>query len=145
MLDNIRSILIDHGFEVGRASDVVLAIREPGSGVTVRAALDGEVLFFTVPCITVPDNALREELLRRMLASNNGIATSNFQLYPGASGNTLVTLNNFCKLQSLGSDDIDDMLSCLDFLLADILQARELLSELTVTSAEQEPADTDGP
>jgi hypothetical protein len=38
-----------------------------------------------------------------------------------------VTLNNFCKLQEMGPDDEDDILSCVSFLLADVLHAKELL------------------
>jgi hypothetical protein len=140
MLNEIRSILVEHGYEVARASNAVLAIRDPGSGVAVRAALEGEVLFFTVPCVTLPDTAISSDLMRRMLAADNGISTSSFQLYPGTPGHTLVTLSNFCKLQNLGNDDVDDMLSCVDFLLADILQARQLFSELSITPTDSDSA-----
>jgi len=36
-------------------------------------------------------------------------------------------LNNFCKLQELGPDDEDDILSCVSFLLADVVNAKELI------------------
>ena len=40
----------------------------------------------------------------------------------------VVTLNNFCKLQEMGPDDEDDILSCVSFLLVDVLHARDLLA-----------------
>ena len=46
-----------------------------------------------------------------MLAADNGISTSSFQLYDAGGGNVTITLNNFCKLQDLGPDDEDDILS----------------------------------
>jgi len=67
--------------------------------------------------------------MRKMLASDNGISTSRFQLYTGADGNVTITLNNFCKLQELGPDDEDDILSCVDFLMADVVHARELIGQ----------------
>ncbi len=65
-----------------------------------------------------------------MLAADNGISTSSFQLYDAGSGKVTVTLNNFCKLQDLGADDEDDILSCVHFLLVDVMSARRLLSGL---------------
>jgi hypothetical protein len=62
-----------------------------------------------------------------MLAADNGISTSHFQLYDVGSGNVSVTLNNFCKLQDLGPDDEDDILSCVSFLLADVVHAKQLI------------------
>jgi hypothetical protein len=64
-----------------------------------------------------------------MLASDNGISTSHFQLYTGADGNVTITLNNFCKLQEIGPDDEDDILSCVDFLMADAVHAHELIGQ----------------
>ena len=65
-----------------------------------------------------------------MLAAGNGISTSHFQLYEAGAGKLAVTLNNFCKLQDMGPEDEDDILSCVHFLLADVLSARRLLGEL---------------
>ena len=50
--------------------------------------------------------------MHKMLAADNGISTSHFQLYDTGNGSVSVTLNNFCKLQDLGSEDEDDILSC---------------------------------
>ena len=38
--------------------------------------------------------------------------------------------NNFCKLQEMGPDDQDDILSCVHFLLVDVLEARQLIGGL---------------
>ena len=65
-----------------------------------------------------------------MLDSGNGISSSYFQLYDVGSGKVGVTLNNFCKLQDLGADDTDDILSCVHFLLVDVIAARGLLGDL---------------
>ena len=65
-----------------------------------------------------------------MLAANNGISTSYFQLYEAGEGKVAITLNNFCKLQDLGADDEDDILSCVHFLLVDVMTARHLLAGL---------------
>jgi hypothetical protein len=40
-----------------------------------------------------------------------------------------VTLNNFCKLQDLGPEDEDDILSCVSFLLADVVHAQQLIGQ----------------
>ena len=65
--------------------------------------------------------------LRKMLAADNGISTSHFQLYDTGDGNVAITLNNFCKLQDLGPEDEDDILSCVSFLLADVVHAQEFI------------------
>ena len=62
--------------------------------------------------------------MSKMLAADNGISTSYFQLYDAGDGKVAVTLNNFCKLQDMGADDEDDILSCVHFLLVDVMSAR---------------------
>jgi hypothetical protein len=69
-------------------------------------------------------------MMSKMLASDNGISSSYFQLYDAGDGKAAVTLNNFCKLQDLGADDADDILSCVHFLLVDVISASRLLGEL---------------
>ena len=64
------------------------------------------------------------------LAAGNGISTSYFQLYDTGGGKVAVTLNNFCKLQDMGPEDEDDILSCVHFLLVDVMEARRLLTGL---------------
>jgi hypothetical protein len=128
-LDRIASLLAEKGYEVSPAGDNVLRVREVTSGVVVQAALQGDILFLSLNCITVPDASITAEVMRKMLASDNGISTSHFQLYQ-AGDKVAVTLNNFCKLQDLGSDDEDDILACMHFLLVDVMEARRLLGGL---------------
>lgn len=100
------------------------------SGVSIQAVLESDILFLSLPCITVQRAKITPEIMAKMLAADNGISTSSFQLYDAGSGNVTVTLNNFCKLQDLGADDEDDILSCVHFLLVDVMSARTLLSSL---------------
>jgi hypothetical protein len=78
----------------------------------------------------VPRAAITADVMAQMLASDNGISTSHFQLYEVENGKVAVTLNNFCKLQDMSDDDEDDILSCVQFLLVDVMSARRLLSGL---------------
>ncbi len=68
--------------------------------------------------------------MARMLAADNGISTSHFSLYDAGPGKVAITLSNFCKLQDLGADDEDDILSCVHFLLVDVMTARRVLAGL---------------
>ena len=97
---------------------------------TIQAVLEGEIMFFTLPCVTVARSAVTPEIMATMLASDNGISTSSFQLYNAGDGNVTITLNNFCKLQEMGPEDEDDILACVHFLLVDVLSARRLLAGL---------------
>jgi hypothetical protein len=65
-----------------------------------------------------------------MLDAANGISTSAFQIYDNGGGKVTVTLNNFCKLQEMGPEDEDDILSCVHFLLVDVMTARRLVGGL---------------
>ena len=129
-LDRIGSLLAEKGYEIAPAGAQTLRVRETSSGVAVQAVLEGEILYLSLVCITVPSAAITAEVMRKMLASDNGISTSYFQLYELDGGKVAVTLNNFCKLQDMGSDDEDDILSCVHFLLVDVMEARELLGGL---------------
>ena len=129
-LGQIHALLAERGYEVSESSADTLSIREVESGVTIHAVLEGSILYFSLPCTTVAKSALKADLLWKMLAADNGISTSAFQLYETAGGKVAVTLNNFCKLQDLGADDEDDILSCVHFLLVDVMSARRLLGDL---------------
>ncbi len=126
----IHALLAENGYEVSEPAPDTLRIKEVQSGVTLQAVLQGDILFFSLTCTVVPRSAVTPELMSRMLAAENGISTSHFQLYDAGSGKVAVTLNNFCKLQDMGPEDEDDILSCVHFLLADVLSARRLLGEL---------------
>ena len=128
-LGQIHELLAAHRYSVAERADGILTIMEVDSGLTVQGVLQGDILFLSLNCATVPADRVTADLMRKMLASDNGISTSRFQLYTGADGNVTITLNNFCKLQELGPDDEDDILSCVDFLMADVVHARELIGQ----------------
>jgi hypothetical protein len=130
-LGQIHTILAEQGYDVSEPAPSTIKIREVDSGVIIQAVLEGDILFLTLPCITVPRTAITPEIMASMLASDNGISTSSFQLYDAGSGNVTVTLNNFCKLQDMCAEDEDDVLSCVHFLLVDVMTARRVLSGLS--------------
>ena len=129
-LDQIHALLAENGYEVSEPAPDTLRIKEIQSGIAVEAVLQGEIAFFSLTCTVVPRAAITPEIMSRMLAAENGIHTSHFQLYDAGGGRTAVTLANFCKLQDMGPEDEDDILSCVHFLLVDLLSARRLLSDL---------------
>jgi hypothetical protein len=129
-LGQITALLAERGYEVSEAAPNTLKIREVDSGVTVRAVLQGQILFFSLTCTVVPRAAITADVMAQMLASDNGISTSHFQLYEVENGKVAVTLNNFCKLQDMSDDDEDDILSCVQFLLVDVMSARKLVGHL---------------
>jgi hypothetical protein len=129
-LGQIHALLADRGYEVAQAAPDRLKITEVDSGVTLQAVLQGDILFLSLVCTVVPRTKITPEIMGRMLAADNGISTSYFQLYDAGQGNTAVTLNNFCKLLDMGPEDEDDILSCVHFLLVDVLSARRLLGNL---------------
>src|SRR5947209_6016875 len=129
-LGHIHALLAEKGYEVSEPGPDTLRIREVKSGIALEAVLQGEILYFSLTCTVVPEKAITAEIMAKMLAADNGISTSYFQLYKAGAGRTAITLNNFCKLQDMGVDDEDDILSCVHFLLVDVLSARGLLSGL---------------
>jgi len=126
-LGQIHALLANKRYSVTDVNDSVLKIQELESGITLRAVLEGDILFLSLVCMTVPAAQLTAPVMRKMLAADNGISTSHFQLYDVGNGNVSVTLNNFCKLQDMGADDEDDILSCVSFLLADVMHAKQLI------------------
>jgi len=126
-LGQIHALLASKRFSVTETGDDVLTIQDVDSGVSMRAVLQGDILFLSLVCMVVPQSALTAALMRKMLAADNGISTSYFQLYEASGGNIAITLNNFCKLQEMGPDDEDDILSCVTFLLADVYHAKDLI------------------
>jgi hypothetical protein len=128
--DQVQALLTEQGYEVPTPKQGALTIRDLESGIVMHAVLQENVLFCTVSCLVVDDSAVSPELMRKMLDADNGISTSGFQLYKRQDGRVAITLNNFCKLQAMGDDDKDDILSSLEFLLVDVCAARDLLAEL---------------
>lgn len=130
-LDAIAEIVVQADYEIVSADSDrgVLTVRDLDTGLMLALALRDNVLFNTVPLITVKASAITADIQAIMLDADNGISTSGFQLYKSGD-DVSVTLNNFAKLQELGADDQDDILSCLEFLVVDAWAARELLSGL---------------
>jgi len=129
-LGQIHALLAEKGYEVSEPAADILKITEVQSGVSLQAVLQGEIMFFSLPCITVPEASITPEIMGLMLAATNGISTSHFQLHEAAPGSVTITLNNFCKLQDMGPDDEDDILSCVHFLMVDVISAKQLLADL---------------
>ena len=129
-LGQIHALLAERGYEVSETAADTLKIRELSSGVTIQVVLQGEILFLTLPCTVVAKQAVTAGIMAKMLDGGNGISTSHFQLYDAGEGKVAITLNNFCKLQEMGPDDEDDILSCVHFLFVDVMSARRLLAGL---------------
>jgi len=128
-MEAVGNLLVEAGYETSSGGqESCLFVKEPGSGLTFTCVLENNILFNTVACIEIEESVATPELLRLLLDAENGISTSNFQLIKSNSGKIIITLNNFCKLQDLGPEDRDDVLSCMEFLDVDVLAARELLS-----------------
>jgi hypothetical protein len=126
---HIHELLAERGYEVSEPAPDRLRIRDVDSGVTIQAVVEGDIVYFSLPCVTVGREKLTPEILAKLLDGANGISTSSFRLYETA-GKVTVSLNNFCKLQDLGVDDDDDVLSCVHFLLVDVMSARRLVGGL---------------
>jgi hypothetical protein len=126
-LGQIHALLANKRYSVTDLNDSILKIQELESGISLRAVLEGDILFLSLVCMTVPAVQLTAAVMHKMLAADNGISTSHFQLYDAGNGNVSVTLNNFCKLLDLGPEDEDDILSCVSFLLADVVHAKQLI------------------
>ena len=129
-LGQIHALLAEQGYDVSETTPDTLKIRETGSGVAVQAVLAGDILYCSLICTVVPRSAITPDIMATMLAADNGISTSYFQLYEAGAGKVAVSLNNFCKLQDMGPDDEDDILSSVHFLLVDVMSARRLLGSL---------------
>lgn len=129
----VEELLAEKGYEVSEVDAGLLRARDRETGVTFQAALAGNVLYMSVTLTTVPAASVTPELMRKLLAADNGISTSAFKLIDN-DGKTMITLTNFCTLQNMGEEDKDDVLSLAGYLMADLLEARELLQPLAQTS-----------
>ena len=125
-IEQVQALLAAKRYSVTEGGADVLRVQELDSGITLQAALVEEILFFSVVCATVPAAKITASVMQKMLDADNGISTSHFQLSKGAGG-SVITLNNFCKLQDMGPDDEDDIVSCVSYLLADVVQAKDLI------------------
>lgn len=135
-ISQIHELLAAKRYSVTELGNDVLKVEDVDSGVSLRAVLEGDILYLSLVCLVTPASALTAEIMRKMLSASNGISTSYFQLYDTKDGNVAVALNNFCKLQEMGPDDEDDILSCVHFLFADVLHAKDLIgADLTAKTA----------
>ncbi len=126
-IDQVHELLVQSGYEVTSPAENVLAVKDLDSGLVISAVLEDNILFCTLPCASLPEAKVNLALTRTLLAAENGISTSSFQIYQRDDGQFTLTLNNFCKLQAMGPDDHDDILSCLEFLEVDAYAAQQLL------------------
>jgi hypothetical protein len=129
-LGHIHSLLAERGYEVTEPAADRLRIRDVESGVSLQAVIEGEIVFFSLPCVTVAREKITAAVMAQLLDAGNGVSTSSFRLYDVGGGKVTVSLNNFCKLQEMSADDEDDVLSCVHFLLVDVMSARRLIGGL---------------
>ena len=52
-LGHIHSLLAERGYEVTEPAADRLRIRDVESGVSLQAVIEGEIVFFSLPCVTV--------------------------------------------------------------------------------------------
>ena len=123
----IHALLAERGYQISEPAPDHLRIRDVESGVSLQAVVEGDIVFFSLPCVTVDRAKVTPQIMASMLDAANGISTSAFQLYDNGGGKVTVTLNNFCKLQDMGPEDEDDVLSLAGYLMADVIEARDLL------------------
>jgi len=127
-VDGVKNILTEAGFETLPCNDESGFIaKETESGLTFTCDLENDILFNALACFEVDESAMTSDLTRLLLDAENGISTSSFGICKSKPGSVVVTLSNFCKLQDLGHEDRDDILSCLEFLRLDVLAAKKLL------------------
>ncbi len=129
-LGQIHALLAEAGYEVSEPGPDTLKIKQLESGVSLQAVLQDDIVFLSLTCTVVPRAAITPLVMERMLAADNGISTSHFQIYDAGGGQAAVTLNNFCKIEDLSREEEDDILSCVHFLLVDVMTARRLLGDL---------------
>jgi len=134
-IDQIAALLAKQGYDVSQSGPGMLDIREVRSGISIQGVLEGDIMFFTLPCMSVTEDKLTPDLMKKMLAGENGISTSYFQLYDGPDDTVTIALNNFCKIFEIGPEDEDDLLSCVHFLLVDVIAARDLLGATATQAA----------
>jgi hypothetical protein len=129
-IGQIHALLAERGYDVTEPAPDRLRIRDVDSGVSIQAVTEGDIVFFSLPCVTVAREKLTAQVMSQLLDATNGISTSAFRLYDIGGGKVTVSLTNFCKLLDMGPDDEDDVLSCVHFLLVDVMSARGLIGGL---------------
>ena len=89
---------------------------------TVQAVLEGDILFFSLTCTVVPESAITPELMAKMLAAENGISTSDFQLYDAGDGKVGRHPEQFLRNCRRWGRTMRTISSpCVHFLLVDVI------------------------
>jgi hypothetical protein len=127
VMSQVEQLLAENGYEVSELDGDLLRVRDLDTGITIQVSLQGNVLYMSVLLKQVQTAEITPQMMRKLLAIDNGISTSAFKLYEVGDGHTGITLNNFCTLQNMGPEDQDDILSLASYLMADLLEARDLL------------------
>jgi hypothetical protein len=133
-IPQVKQLLAENGYEVAELENGLLRARDLDTGVSLQVALEGNVLYVSVTLTSVAAAAITPDVMRRMLAAGNGISTSAFKLIE-RDGKVVITLSSFCTLQNMGPEDQDDVLSLAGYLMADMLEARNLLEPVLLSSA----------
>jgi hypothetical protein len=133
-IPQVKQLLAENGYEVAELENGLLRARDLDTGVSLQVALEGNVLYVSVTLTSVAAAAITPDVMRRMLAAGNGISTSAFKLIE-RDGKVAITLSSFCTLQNMGPEDQDDVLSLAGYLMADMLEARNLLEPVLQSSA----------
>ncbi len=79
-IGQIHALLANKRYSVNELSDSVLRVEEMESKISLRAVLEGEILFLSLVCLLTSPASLTPAVLHKMLAADNGISTSHFQL-----------------------------------------------------------------
>src|SRR5438105_14083099 len=85
-LGHIHSLLAERGYEITEPTEASLRIRDVESGVAVQAVIEGDIVYFSLVCVVVPRARITADIMWKMLAADNGISTSAFQIYDAGEG-----------------------------------------------------------
>ena len=127
--EGVKNIIKQLGYEILSDREDVFTIKG-SSGVKILGAVEESILNVTLPLITVAKSAVTHAVAIDMLRSDNGISTSHVELFERPGDKYNIALMNYCKLQELGDDDMDDIETAIEFIELDAVKARGLLSAL---------------
>lgn len=125
-ISRVEELLAEEGYQVEEQESGLLKAVDVETGVSFQVALEGNVLYMSVVLTSVPRAQVTAEVMRKMLLADNGVSTSAFKIIE-ADDRAVITLNTFCTLQNMGEEDQDDIMSMAGYLMADLLEARELI------------------
>ncbi|MCA8924140.1 MAG: hypothetical protein KDD82_20185, partial [Planctomycetes bacterium] len=123
--EGVKNIIKQLGYEILSDREDVFTIKG-SSGVKILCAVEESILNVTLPLITVAKSAVTHAVAIDMLRSDNGISTSHVELFERPGDKYNIALMNYCKLQELGDDDMDDIETAIEFIELDAVKARGL-------------------